>query len=216
MPANPNDLLLQHGDTVVLIGDSITDCGRRQDERRHLGGGYVANIADYLAACYPDRQINLVNVGISGNRVVDLEGRWDEDVIAHKPDWVSVSIGINDVWRKFDGRPDLHISPEDYAPRYRGLLEKTKRAGAKLILMETSVIGEEIDNESNRLLRAYNEVIRGYAKEFDAVLVPIFDAFETAITQRPGFAWTGDGVHPFPSGHMLMATTWLRAVGAKL
>ena len=90
-------LLLQDGESVLFIGDSITDAGRRADTYRGLGSGYVAQVADLLAARYPDRAIAINNQGISGNRVVDLRSRWAEDVAAHDPDWVSISIGINEV-----------------------------------------------------------------------------------------------------------------------
>ncbi|MAF12153.1 hydrolase [Candidatus Poribacteria bacterium] len=208
-------LLLEDGDSVLFIGDSITDAGRQADASRGLGVGYVAQIADLLAARYPDRRIAVNNQGISGNRVVDLCARWDRDVIDHRPDWVSISIGINDVWRWFDGNPDAHIPIEQYRRVYRELLDATtSETEARLVLMETSVIGEEAGLESNAMLRQYNDAIREYATEYDAVLVPTFQRFLEAIHKRPAFEWTGDGVHPLPPGHMLMAVTWLEAMGA--
>ncbi|MBT3267359.1 SGNH/GDSL hydrolase family protein [Candidatus Poribacteria bacterium] len=211
----PGKLLLQDGESVLFIGDSITDAGRQADTLRSLGAGYVAHIADLLAARYPDRRIGINNQGISGNRVVDLRARWDRDVVAHQPDWVSISIGVNDVWRWFDGNPDAHIPIDEYRSVYHELLVATvEKTDARLILMETSVIGEEADNESNAMLAHYNEAIREYAREHDAVLVPTFRRLLEAIEARPGFEWTGDGVHPLPPGHMLMAVTWLEAMGA--
>jgi len=197
------------------MGDSITDAGRREDKARHLGWGYVAQIADLLAALYPERRIRLLNHGVSGDRVTELHNRWEADVIAHQPNWVSLSIGINDVWRRFAGLPDLAVDLDDYVRLYRDLCEWTvTKTPARLILMETSIIGEDFSNESNRYLEPYNDAIRSYAKRYDAVLVPIREAYRRAIDSRPGFAWTSDGVHPLPPGHMLMATTWLKAVGA--
>lgn len=213
----PGGLLVQDGESVLFIGDSITDAGRRADTYRGLGSGYVAHIADLLAARYPERRIDINNQGISGNRVVDLHGRWDEDVIAHRPDWVSISIGVNDVWRWFDGNPDSHVPIEEYRRVYGRLLDSTASGtAARLVLMETSVIGEDASNESNAMLAEYNGAIREYAAEYDAVLVPTFRRFLEAIERRPGFEWTGDGVHPFPPGHMLMAVAWLAAMGAAI
>lgn len=210
-------LLLQDGESVLFIGDSITDAGRRADTYRGLGSGYVAQVADLLAARYPDRAIAINNQGISGNRVVDLRSRWAEDVVAHDPDWVSISIGINDVWRWFDGNPDSHVPIDEYRRIYGELLDATvSKTSARLILMETSVIGEDADNDSNAMLADYNRAIREYAEQYDAVLVPTFQRFVDAISRRPGFEWTADGVHPYPPGHMLMAVTWLAAVGAAI
>ncbi|UUZ85108.1 GDSL-type esterase/lipase family protein [Paenibacillus sp. P26] len=85
-------------DKIVFIGDSITDKGRRKDPLK-LGTGYVRILHDFLTAAYPALSLKIINEGISGNRVTDLEKRWMFDVLDHRPQWVSVSIGINDVWR---------------------------------------------------------------------------------------------------------------------
>ena len=54
-----DDLLLQDDETVLFIGDSITDAGRRADTGRRLGSGYVAQVADLLAVLYPERRISI-------------------------------------------------------------------------------------------------------------------------------------------------------------
>ena len=91
---------------LVMIGDSVTDCDRArpvgEGEPEALGHGYVAEIAALLMAVYPARSIRVTNMGIGGNTVRDLAARWDTDVLALKSDWLSVMIGINDVWRHFD------------------------------------------------------------------------------------------------------------------
>ena len=210
-----DDFALKDGDTVLFMGDSITDAGRRDDKARQFGWGYVAQIADLLAALHPERRIRILNHGISGDRVIELHTRWETDVIAHQPDWVSISIGINDVWRRFANLVEFAVDIDEYSRLYGDLCEWTRtKTSAKLILMETSVIGEDFSNDSNRYLEQYNDAIHAFAKQYDAVLVPMRDAYRCGIESRPGFAWTGDGVHPLPPGHMLMATTWLRALGA--
>ena len=91
---------------IVLIGDSITDCGRRNEPFAPYGAGYVKFVRALLLARYPELGLEVVNRGIGGNTVRDLARRWDEDVIAEQPDWLSVKIGINDVWRTMTGRHD--------------------------------------------------------------------------------------------------------------
>ncbi len=81
---------------IVLIGDSITDSGRREDPEK-LGFGYVRLIHDELLVMNPDKKIEILNKGIGGDRITDLQARWEEDVINEQPDYVSISIGINDV-----------------------------------------------------------------------------------------------------------------------
>ncbi|MCH8295114.1 GDSL family lipase, partial [Candidatus Poribacteria bacterium] len=84
-----SDLLFQSSDKVLFIGDSITDCGRR-GEHAPLGSGYVRKVTELLTAKYPARQIEYVNKGIGGDIVEGLEKRWDADVIAERPNWLSV------------------------------------------------------------------------------------------------------------------------------
>src|SRR6056300_842528 len=95
---------LATGDTLVMIGDSITDCGRGRPvgQKGTLGNGYAKEVWALLHAVYPERKIRVLNTGVSGQRVPDLAARWQEDVLDLKPDWVSIMIGINDVWRHFD------------------------------------------------------------------------------------------------------------------
>jgi lysophospholipase L1-like esterase len=211
-----SEFLIRNGDKVLFIGDSITGAGRENDPNG-LGYGYVSIIATLVTAAYPERKIHFVNKGISGNRVVELRVRWDEDVIDQKPDWVSISIGINDVWRKFDGHPQMAVSLNNFITVYRTLIEDTLRfTRAELILMETSVIGEDLDNHPNSVLSPYNEAIRAFARDYNAILVPVNRAFRRAILSRPGFRWTTDGVHPNSYGHTLIAITWLRSLGFEL
>ncbi len=95
---------LDIGDTIVMIGDSITDCGRESPigEKTGLGNGYVSQVWALLNAVYPESKAKVLNLGIGGPPVVDVATRWQKDVIDLKTDWVSILIGINDVWRHFD------------------------------------------------------------------------------------------------------------------
>jgi lysophospholipase L1-like esterase len=98
-------LLAQHS-KLVMIGDSVTDCGRARPVGEGLfgaiGTGYVGYIDALLSARYPELGVRVVNVGSSGNTILDLQARWQSDVLDLKPDWLSIMIGINDVWRQFD------------------------------------------------------------------------------------------------------------------
>src|SRR5690348_8852462 len=88
---------------LLFIGDSITDCGRATDKDQ-LGSGYVRRVRDWLLAEDPVNCPAVINTGISGNRIVHLAKRWQRDVLDHKPDVVSIMIGINDVWHALGGR----------------------------------------------------------------------------------------------------------------
>ena len=91
---------IENSDSILFIGDSITDCDRVRPVgmRDWLGESYVAFVNALLAANYPERDIKVLNTGTSGNRIIDLEARWQTDVLDLAPDWLSIMIGINDVW----------------------------------------------------------------------------------------------------------------------
>jgi lysophospholipase L1-like esterase len=92
--------------TLLTTGDSITDCGRVRPAAEavswDLGNGYVAPIHALLGATCPGLNIRIRNTGISGNTVRVLAARWQSNVLDLKPDWLSIMIGINDVWRQLE------------------------------------------------------------------------------------------------------------------
>lgn len=192
---------------ILLIGDSITDSHRGEDPEG-LGFGYVRLIHDYVLTTYPEKELEIINRGISGNRVIDLEARWEEDVLALNPDYVSISIGINDVWRQLD-RPNIdQVYPEQFERVLNELCEKTN---ARLILMEPTIIEENPTSEGNQKLREYVEIVRKLANKYGAVLVPTHEDFQQYLRSGNTQKLTTDGVHMNSAGNMLMARSWLKA-----
>jgi lysophospholipase L1-like esterase len=127
--------------TLVMIGDSITDCGRVRPVGESVGGdlgnGYVALIHAMLSTTCPQQHIRVRNTGISGNTVRDLAARWQSDVLDLKPDWVSIMIGINDVWRQFDAplQPEWHVPLDEYASILEQLVRTTRPQLKGMVLM---------------------------------------------------------------------------------
>src|SRR5580704_7975830 len=117
-------ILLTAKSKVVLIGDSITDAGRF-DDKEHLGNGYVRLIRDYLYARDPAAAPTVVNQGISGHKVTDLAARWEKDVLAQRPDVLSIKIGINDVWHGLDGGSG-GVPLEQYTTVFEQILTQVK------------------------------------------------------------------------------------------
>lgn len=203
----------QEGSTIVMIGDSITDCGRREDPEG-LGNGYVRMIHDYAGLHYPELEWTWFNRGVGGNRVTDLQERWEQDVLALQPNWVSISIGINDVWRQLNPER-LHeaVYLDTYEAVYRDLLERTtKETNASLILMETTVIEEDLQSKGNALLQPYNEAIHQLAEAFSATIVPMNRAFHDYLKHSNRLTLTTDGVHMTSAGNTLMAMTWIKTL----
>lgn len=193
---------------VVFIGDSITESGRFFDEEG-LGTGYVRLIRDLCAARHPHLDFEWLNRGVSGDTICHLESRWKRDAIETRPDWLSISIGINDVWNQLDGR-EPRITAETYEDTYRKLLDRV--AGVKLILMEPSLLGEDPASQGNRMLRPYVDCVQRLAREYGAILVPIHAACLNYLQHRRSPALTVDGVHLAGPGNALFAAEWLRAV----
>jgi acyl-CoA thioesterase I len=188
---------------IIFIGDSITAAGKNTDPER-LGNGYVRMIKEVLP-----ENVKVLNKGVNGHRVTDLAFRWERDVINLEPDVVSVSIGINDVWRQLDS-PDLNqVDVQKFEEVYRDLLSQLSRS-TRLVLMEPTIIEENPESEGNQMLISYVEAVRKLVVEFDAVLVPTHDVFIKHLKEHPEIALTTDGVHMKRKGNELMAQAWLK------
>lgn len=197
---------------ILFIGDSITEWGRFEDEE-NIGDNYVRMIRDYFAVHTPDQFPEIINRGIGGNRITDLANRWQEDVITHQPDLLSISIGVNDVWRQLDN-PDMEqVYPDQYEEIYRTLIEKTQaETNAKIVLMEPTVIEEDVNSEGNQKLKPYVEIVNKIAQEYGLTVVPTYQAFIDYLTSERPLPLTTDGVHMSSTGNALMAKTWIEAV----
>ncbi|OPH49287.1 GDSL family lipase [Paenibacillus ferrarius] len=205
---------IQQNDVVLFQGDSITDAGRIRDNGQDLGRGYALMAAAQFSASCPEKQVQFLNRGISGNRVVDLEQRWQEDCLDLKPNLVSIYIGINDTWRRYDRNDPT--STEAYEKGYRNILTQTAETGAKLVLIEPFVLPVPEDRKLWREdLDPKITVVRELAREFGARLVCLDGLFAQASTRAESSFWAPDGVHPSPAGHALVAKAWLQAVGAE-
>lgn len=202
-------MLIHANDTILFTGDSITDCGRSREDTNHLGFGYAAFIAARLQAYLASPELKIYNRGISGNRASDLLGRVDSDLLALKPTVVSILIGINDVWRRYDSNDPTSV--EVFEKNYRAVLEKIRsQLKARIVLLEPFVLHVPKDRYTWREdLNPKIDATRRLAVEFGADLIPLDGIFAKAATQTPAAFWAEDGVHPTAAGHALMAEAWL-------
>jgi lysophospholipase L1-like esterase len=208
---------VQDGETFVFVGDSITDCGRR-DAQAPYGIGYAKITIDLITARHPERRIRFFNEGIGGNTVLDLRNRWHDDVLRHKPDWLSIKIGINDLHRRFNPNAE-QIPPDRYETLYREILDRTRaQTKAKIVLIEPFYISTDAKSGSFRsqvlgLLPEYIARVRKLSKEYGTRLVRTHDAFQEQLGYRPADRFCPEPVHPFPSGHAVIAWELLKALG---
>ena len=197
---------------MLFIGDSITEWGRFDDEE-NIGNNYVRMIRDDLAINHSSSFPEIINRGVGGNRIPDLVNRWQVDVLDHNPDLISISIGVNDVWRQVDGSGVEPILPEEYEKLFVQLIEEAQATlEAEIILLEPTIIGEDADSEGNQKLVAYVEIVNKLAEQYRLKVVPTHQAFLDYLERKGPLALTFDGVHMSSTGNALMAKTWLETV----
>ena len=190
----------------VFIGDSVTDCGR--DIEPPYGDGYVREIARSRALTG-----EIINVGTSGHRLIDLENRWQADVLEHNPTLVSIAIGINDTWRRYDDN-DI-TTTEDFRDRYHRLLSSTKAAcNPQFVLCEPFLLAVKDEmNTWREDLDPKIAVVHEMAPAFNAILVPFDSHLNTLAKTTPMIELAEDGIHPTIFGHQELARFWISCVG---
>ena len=214
-------MLFEKGDKIVFIGDSISDFDRKRPVGEGLfnawGTSYVANVGATLTCMYPELHLRVVNMGVSGNQVRDLEARWQTDVLDLAPDWVSVLIGINDVWRQFDSplQAEEHVSPEEYERAYERLIERTLPHDKGMILMTPYFMEPNRADPMRARMDAYGEIVRRLAQRHGLVFVDLQSAWDALFVHMHPCAIAWDRIHPNQTGHMYIARQFLKAVGAE-
>ncbi len=216
--AEPPQTPAPDGTVVLFQGDSITDGGRNRaaaepNTAGALGTGYPLLVAAAALAAHPERGLRFYNRGISGNKVPDLQQRWDADTIALQPDVLSILVGVNDLWHKLGGGYTGTV--QDYEDQYSALLEQTRRAlpRVRLIVLEPFVLRcgavdarwfPEFDQRRAAAARV--------AAQARATFIPLQAVFDARARVAPPEYWAADGVHPTPAGHAVIAERWRRAV----
>jgi lysophospholipase L1-like esterase len=219
--AKPAPVTLNKGDLVLFQGDSITDAGRdrkTEAEPNHggaLGRGYPAILAGGLLLDHRELGLRILNRGISGNKVPDLDRRLQADALDLKPAVLSILIGVNDIWHKINGK--YEGTPESYRDGFTALLKRTREAlpQVKLVICEPFVLRcGAINDKWFPEFDQRRAFAREVANQAGAIWVPFQEAFDDAVAAgtTPSF-WAADGVHPTVAGHALMAATWRRAAG---
>jgi lysophospholipase L1-like esterase len=206
----------------LFQGDSITDGnrGRNQDPNHIMGHGYAFSIASKVGEAFAEKTNLFYNRGISGNKIVDLEQRWQTDTLDLKPDVLSILIGINDTESVV--RQQNMVTPEKYEEVYRSLLTQTRSQlpDCIFILCEPFVlpVGRIKENWKavNDDLQKRQAVVLGLSEEFKTVFVPLQKVFNDAVSRAAAAYWIWDGVHPTCSGHELIAKEWLKQVSRRL
>ncbi len=219
------DIAIQSGQKLAFLGDSITAAGWGNP------GGYCKLVIAGLEA----NGIRAVGIGagIGGHKSNQMLERLERDVLSKKPDWMTLSCGVNDVWHGDKGVPlddaqaaagKYELRPGEpakgtYKANITAIVDRAQAAGVKVMLLTATVIGEELDNDNNKKLAVFNDFLRALAKEKKCLLADLNAVFQKQIKAagttagKPGRLLTSDGVHMNPDGDQLMAVTILRVFG---
>jgi len=200
---------LKNNDTIIFLGDSITQAGVKPN-------GYVTLTSNAIEKAYPDKNIKVIGAGISGHKVPDCQKRLDQDVLRKNPTIVFIYIGINDVWHSVRGQG---TNKADFESGLKGMIAKINAVGARVILCTPTVIGEKIDgtNELDTMLDEYADISRKVAKETDSQLLDLRVDFMDYLKENnrenvsEGIL-TGDSVHLNDTGNSFLSELVLNAL----
>lgn len=207
---------IQQGDIILFQGDSITDNGRSRDsvlpnDTQALGRGYAMLAASTLLQRHAEKNIKVYNRGISGNKVPQLQDRWQSDCIDLSPSILSILVGVNDYWHTRNG--NYVGTAQLYKEQYQKLLDTTLKnlPRVKLIIGEPFAVKnvKHVDDSWFPEFANYQRVAHEIAKEYNAILLPYQNIFDKATHRAAGDYWTTDGVHTSLAGADLMAQHWL-------
>ena len=199
-------VIIKNGDAIAFMGDSITQQGSTS------AAGYVNLVIKGLEVAGVTAK--KIPAGVSGNKSNNMLDRLDRAVIARKPQWMTFSCGVNDVWHGEKGVP-----LEKYKENVTKIFDKCDAAGIKVIVLTATMIGEDPSNSNNRKLAAYNEWLRAEAKKRNLPIADLNADMQTMLAEirkadkSRGNKITRDGVHMAYRGNCMMAWGVLKAMG---
>ncbi len=190
---------------IVFYGDSVTDCNRDYNDPNSLGDGYVMYTAESLKTAFDESELEFVNTGISGNRTIDLVNRLDKDVLSHQSDIVTILIGVNDAWRRYDMNDPT--SAEQFRQNYKTVLSRIKNeTNAKIVMMEPFLIYGMGRDEYREDLNEKIDVVRQLAKEYADFYIPLDGIFASSCVEYDDVSViSADGIHPADEGKKIIA-----------
>lgn len=201
--------------TIVFLGDSITDAGRNRDNDNERGIGYPTLVAAEMGLDYPG-EYAYINEGVSGDRIVDLYARIKRDIIQRRPDYLTILIGINDVWHEINERNG--VENKKFFKVYSMLIEEIKAVlpDIKIIILEPFVLKATATEKAWNVFRRETEMraesAKAVADNFGLGFVPLQKLFDEATDKAEPSYWLSDGVHPTAAGHEIIAREVVKAL----
>ncbi len=212
-------MLFENMDRILFAGDSVTDMGSAQPVGEGLfdnvGHSYVRMLENMLGTWYPELKLRVTNSGISGNTSRDLLERFGRDVVDLKPDWVSICIGINDVWRQFDcpAMADICVLPEEYQENLEKMILTIQGRVKGIFLITPYYMEPNREDPMRKRMDEYGVVCKKLAREHGCILVDIQAAFDGYFQHRHSSYVAWDRVHPNQIGATIIARQFLSHCG---
>lgn len=198
---------------ILFQGDSITDASRDQRNYHHLGNGYPKYAAQMIREAHPDTDFEFINLGISGNRTGQLFDRLYADAIELQPDIISILIGINDLWHRYEKKP-IATTDEQIEVNYRSILKELRaKTNAKIMILSPYLLDCEDKEELREDLGRILPMIRMLANQYADVFVPLDEYFAEAIKTVPRAQYYSyDGVHPNTNGATFIGKIYAKEI----
>ena len=201
--------------TILFQGDSITDAGRNRelDGFKGMGTGYPAYVSARLALDNPG-DYNFYNKGISGNRIVDVYARIKADIINLKPDYMSILIGVNDVWHEFSCQNGVDTAK--FEKIYSMLIEEIKEVlpDIKIMIMEPFMLeGTATEDKAEAFRKEVLEkaaAAKRVAEKYSLPFMELQKDLDELAKKAPNDYWLADGVHPQITFHQYIADKWIK------
>ena len=199
-----NKIPVTDGQKIAFLGDSITAAGARPN-------GYCRLVLDGLKK--QGIQTTGIFAGISGHKSNQMLARLDKDVLSKKPDWMTLSCGVNDVWHGARG-----VKIEDYKKNITAIVDQAQSAGVKVMILTSTMIKEDQKTSLNQQLLPYNAFLKELAKSKGCLFSDLNTEMQQELKTFPkdapkGKQLTGDGVHMNAYGNIMMAKGVLKAFG---
>jgi lysophospholipase L1-like esterase len=225
IPNTNAELAVKSGEIIAFMGDSITEAGNKK-------GGYISLVMSALKS--QGLEVQHIPAGKSGHRSPDMLARLDADVISKRPQWITLSCGVNDVWhfklilgnRTFKG-----VGIDDYKKNITAIIDQCLAANIKVMVLTSTMIGEDASKPLNQMMIPYNDFLRQIAQEKKCLFADLNAAMQAQLKTIPDVPGkpktfgsyfyggevqnklTSDGCHMNSAGNKMMARGILLAFG---
>jgi lysophospholipase L1-like esterase len=203
-----NTPAIKSGQTIIFVGGPLT---------AHADGpkGYLALVNAGLKAngIIVETKGHVVGGGgsTSDKALKDIKG-WP---LSDEGAYLMIMIGVQDCFHRGYPAKDSEPTPlEEYKKNMAAIVESARAAKLNAMIITEPTAGENLNDEDNKKLAPYNEILRALARDKKCGLVDVNKAFEAAIkaSRNPGGAFIGDKLHAGPKGQQVVAECILRAL----